>query len=313
MSDDFEVLLFYKYIKLDDPEAVRLWQKGLCEALNLKGRIIIAPEGINGTVEGLKKETRLYIRKVKEFLKFKDISFKKSIGSGQAFSKLSVKVREEIVATHFEKDVASRIQKVGKYVNADELHKWFEEEKEFYIVDMRNDYEQDGGYFKNSILSGFKQFYDLPEILPKIEHLKDKIIVPVCTGGVRCERASLFLEENGFNQVYQLKDGIHSYMQKYPNEHFKGVLYVFDNRLIVGFNLDNPERAVVGRCKMCQRPSENYVNCAYDFCHLHYICCPNCLDKETGLPFDKTECKQIFLQTGGTSKGLIRRTVEYIG
>ena len=189
MQEDFEVLLFYKYFKLEDPEAVKLWQRSVCEGLNLKGRIILAKEGINGTVEGLRKDTRVYIRKLKEFSKFKEMSIKKSQGNGQAFSKLSVKVRDEIVATHFGEDTANRVEKTGHYVSAQELHSWFEAGREFYIVDMRNDYEQESGYFENSILSGFKQFYDLPEILSKIEHLKDKIIVPVCTGGGRCERA----------------------------------------------------------------------------------------------------------------------------
>ena len=101
-------------------------------------------------------------------------------------------------------------------------------------------------------------------------------------------------------------------MQKYSGEHFQGVLYVFDNRLILGFNNDS-KREIIGKCFHCGSSCENYVNCAYDFCHKHYICCPDCFDKDLKLPFDKKECKQIFIKTGGTSKGLIEREVEYIG
>lgn len=289
----FLVLLYYKYTSIENPVKLRDGQRKLCEELNLKGRIIVAGEGINGTLEGTLENTEKYIKELTLDPRFRDINFKKSPGTGDAFPKLSVKVRPEIVAARIRVD-PNKI--TGKYLIADELYKWFKEGREFYTVDMRNDYEYLSGYFKDSVFSGLHNFYDLPLVLPQLENLKDKTIVTVCTGGVRCEKASGFLLLNGFKNVYQLKDGIQTYMEKYPNSYFKGKLYVFDNRLTIGFNTDDPAHEIVGKCFHCAKPSDMYVNCEYDICHYHYICCKNCTDIETGLAFCKKECRENYFK-----------------
>jgi UPF0176 protein len=290
----FQVLLYYKYVTIPDSEIVIDEQKALCLKLNLKGRIIVADEGINGTIEGLVEDTEKYIKKMEKSTYFKGISYKKSVGTGVAFPKLSVKYRPEVVTTKIK---GLNPQKVtGKYLSAEELHEWFEAKKEFYVVDMRNDYEYISGYFENFIPSGIHNFYDLPDVLPKLKHLKNKTVVTVCTGGIRCEKASGFLVSNGFNDVYQLKDGIVTYMEKYPNQHFKGKLYVFDKRMTVGFNTDSSEHEIVGNCMHCGVACDTYTNCEYDMCHYHYICCTNCRDKETGLAFCKSVCKEKYLK-----------------
>ena len=292
-SPKYQVLLYYKYVQIEEPWAVQKEQKELCEKLNLKGRIIIAKEGINGTVEGLVSDTEKYAKAMEKSKYFKGISFKRSEGNGQAFPKASVKLRNEVVTARLV-DLNPN-DTTGKYLSADELHEWYESGKEFYIVDMRNDYEYSSGYFENFIPSGIHNFYDLPDVLPRLAHLKDKTVVTVCTGGIRCEKASGFLVTNGFKDVYQLKDGIHTYMEKYPNKHFKGKLYVFDNRLTVGFNIDSPEHEVVGKCMHCGKACDTYANCEYDMCHYHYICCADCRDKETGFAFSTLECKEKYL------------------
>lgn len=311
MNLQYQVLLYYKYVSIKNPGKLRDAQIALCQKLNLRGRIIIAQEGINGTVEGLKKDTQKYIKEMSKIEYFKDISYKKSPGTGQAFPKLSIKVRPEIVASHLTQVNPTKV--TGKYLIPSQLHSWFKDKKEFnfeqsedqnpegqrpkefYILDIRNDYEYSSGYFEGSILSGMTNFYDLPKVLPRLKHLKDKTVVTVCTGGVRCEKASGYLLQNGFKDVYQLKDGIQTYMEKYPNQHFKGKLYVFDNRLTLGFNIDDKNHQIVGRCFNCLKPSDSYVNCALDFCHYHYICCDKCLDKETSLAFCKKECQKKYL------------------
>jgi len=293
MKNEYQVLLYYKYVAIDIPEKVRNDHRILCESLGLKGRIIIASEGINGTVEGTIENTEKYIEEMEKSEYFKGIIYKKSAGTGSAFPKLSIKVRPEIVTVKIPGLNPNQI--TGKYLSADELHQWYEDGKEFYIVDMRNDYEYISGFFEGYIPSGIHNFYDLPQVLPKIEHLKNKTVVTVCTGGIRCEKASGFLVANGFSDVYQLKDGIQTYMEKYPNKHFKGKLYVFDNRLTLAFNTDSPEHEIVGKCMHCQVSGDTYVNCAYDMCHFHFISCNNCLDKNTGLAFCKEDCKDIYL------------------
>lgn len=293
-KESYQVILFYKYITIPNPQEVRVQQYDLCVKLQLKGRTIVANEGINGTLEGTAEKIEKYIQEMEKSEYFKNISYKKSEGTGNAFPKLSVKYRPEVVTTRI-KDLNPQ-NVTGKYLTAKELHEWYETGREFYVVDMRNDYEYVSGYFENFIPSGMHNFYDLPDVLPRLAHLKDKTIVTVCTGGIRCEKASGFLVSNGFNDVYQLKDGIQTYMEKYPNKHFKGKLYVFDGRLTIGFNTDSPDHVIVGQCMHCGTTCDRYVNCEYDMCHYHYLCCMDCRDKETGFAFCKKTCKEMYMK-----------------
>lgn len=276
---EYEILLYYNYVKIEDPEELLRAQTELCEKHNLLGRIIIAEEGINGTVEGLKEDTQKYIVDMQKDTRFADTHFKTSIGTGEAFHKLSIKVRDEIVAAHLGDEDIDPNKVTGHHLDPDELHKWYQEGKEFYVVDMRSDYETRVGQFEDSIISDFENFRDLPEILPKIEHLKDKTVVTVCTGGIKCEKASGFLVNKGFKDVHQLYGGIHAYMQKYPNEHFKGKLYVFDGRTTMAVNADSPEHEVISECERCGNKSDSYRDCGYIHCkgHRHFICCDDCI------------------------------------
>lgn len=295
---NYQILLYYKYTPLDNPEQEVSRQRMLCEDLHLTGRIIIAKEGINGTVEGSIEETEQYVKTMLADERFSGVDFKRSAGTGDAFPKLSIKIRDEIVSLHLGENDFSPVEVTGKYITAEELHSWIhEEKKEFYIVDMRNDYEHKIGFFENSILPPLKNFRDLPNILPKLEHLKDKTIVTVCTGGVRCEKASGFLVKNGFKDVYQLHNGIVTYMEKYPEEDFKGKLYVFDNRITMGFNSPTVPHEIVGTCGRCGAPSERYVNCSIKSCNAHFICCSAC-SEQSGHVFCSTDCsKEIVAHT----------------
>ncbi len=291
-NDTFEVLLYYKYVHIENPEELRNEQRKFCEEHNLKGRIIVANEGINGTLEGNIQDTQKYIEWMENQKEFQKINYKKSAGTGNAFPKLKVRVRPEIVTARLPELNPNKT--TGKYLSEDELFQWFQDKKEFYVVDMRNDYEYASGYFEGFIPSGLKNFFDLKNVLPKLAHLKNKTVLTVCTGGVRCEKASGFLVENGFKDVYQLKNGIQTFMEKYPNTYFKGKLYVFDNRLTLAFN--SSETETVGRCMHCNTPCDEYTNCEYDACHMHYICCKNCKDKETGFAFSSASCKKNYLE-----------------
>lgn len=276
------VLLFYKYVKISDTAALKLEQEALCASLQLVGRIIVSQEGMNGTVEGSAAACEAYMKAARAHPLFSTMGFKQSDGTGTTFPKLSVKIRSEIVSANFgKKDIDPNVV-TGKYLTAEELHEWIRSDREFYIVDMRNDYEHRVGFFKNSVLPPLKNFRDLPKVLPKLRHLKKKTVVTVCTGGVRCEKASGFLVTHGFKDVYQLKDGIHTYMEKYPNEDFVGKLYVFDGRVTMGFNTDAPEHLVVSQCDKCGETSDHYVDCAYIHCKniRHFICCESCLDDQ---------------------------------
>lgn len=292
MNKNYQILLFYKYVNIADPEAEMNRQKELCKKLNLKCRTIVAEEGINGTLEGLVEDTEKYIEKMEADEKFKGMHYKKSKGYGAAFPKVNVKVREEIVSLRLGEQDLDPNEVTGKYITADELHNLYENgDEEFYVVDMRNDYEQKVGHFRNAILMPMANFRELPEIMDTIESIKHKKVITTCTGGIRCEKASGFLVEQGFTNVYQLWGGMQTYMEKYPDGHFLGKLYVFDGRITwapEGYNQD----IILSNCKKCGKPSDTYVDCAYLHCkgHRHFICCDECLT-ENGLAFCCDECK----------------------
>ncbi|MCA9308335.1 MAG: rhodanese-related sulfurtransferase [Patescibacteria group bacterium] len=280
----YKILLFYKYVTIDDPEAFRDKHKELCSSLNLKGRIIVAKEGINGTVEGTENDTTQYMHIMSADPRFANMHFKISEGTGNAFPKLSIKARDEIVALKLGDEDFDPNTTTGKYISAEEFHKLINSNEEFYIIDMRNDYEHDVGHFEGSILPKMRTFRELPQCLPEIEHLKNKKVVTVCTGGIRCEKASGYLVLKGFKDVSQLYGGIVTYMETYPNQDFLGQLYVFDGRVVMGFNTDSQEHTTIGRCEHCRVHTNNYINCTNDECHKHYICCEQCLGENESIP-----------------------------
>ncbi len=296
MTDKYTIILFYKYTHIENPKELRDEQFLICTRLGMKGRMIVASEGINGTYEGTDEACREYMAFMKADPRFADIHWKVSKGTedGTAFPRLSVKVRKEIVSLHLSNDPEGKSTSYGAgadidpnkltgvHLKPEELRKWYEEGKEFHIVDMRNDYELRVGKFEGTVFPQLNNFRDLRENISKLEDLKDKTVLTVCTGGVRCEKASGLLVREGFKDVHQLDGGIVSYMEKYPGQDFKGSLYVFDKRIVMNF--DDPknksqQHEIIGRCDKCGVPSEHYVNCGNLMCHDHFICCENCLEK----------------------------------
>ncbi len=292
-DSQYEIILYYKYTPVEN--AKNLWeeQRKLCEELSLTGRLLIASEGINGTLEGLKENIDIYCADLLSRPGFEDVVFKRSPGSGHAFPKLKVKFRNEIVSAHLGDEDVKPYEVTGKRLSADELEQWRQEGRDFVIVDMRNDYEYKVGHFENSINPAMKNFRDLPLITKDIKpKLKDKTVVTVCTGGVRCEKASGYLVSQGFDDVYQLQDGIVTYMEKYPNKGFKGKLYVFDDRITMDF--DTPDNhTVVGKCDLCGASTEKFVNCKNPRCNAHILVCAQCEEVKDG--FCSEECRSVLV------------------
>mgnify|MGYP000331915674 CR=1 FL=1 len=310
MKNGHQILLFYKYVYITDPEAVKVSLVDLCTKLNLKGRLIVAEEGLNITLEGKTEDTETFITELEkdpsassgQASRFLNIHYKKSEGTGEAFPRLSVKVRPEIVSLHLGTCDVDPNETTGIHLKPEELHKWITEGKEFYIVDMRNAYEHAVGKFAGSICPPMENFRDLPKLLKTIQHLKDKTVLTVCTGGVRCEKASGYLMTQGFNDVYQLDGGIVSYMEKYPNEDFEGKLYVFDGRVAMGFYTDDPKHKIIGKCVGCAAPSENIVDCRERGCNGQFILCDVCekkqLEKHGSIHCVKN-CKKVYKSSIG--------------
>jgi UPF0176 protein len=275
MNPEFEVIIFYKYARVADPFLFMRWTKKLCESIGIKGRILIAQEGINGSVEGTRAQLDLFESALREttYGDFNDLWFKSSPGTGNAFRKLKVKARETILNIGLGEEDVDPNKITGTHIEAEELHRWFEQGEEFEIIDMRNEYEYAVGRFKGSVDPKMTNFRDLPNVLPRLEYLKKKKILTVCTYGVRCEKASGYLLKEGFENVYQLHGGIGTYMKQYPAQHFEGSLYVFDERMTEQFTQDYE---VVGICVRCENKSERYGNCALIDCHKQLIICESC-------------------------------------
>lgn len=271
----YKIILFYIYTGIKDPETLKERERAVCEVLGLKGRLLIAEEGINGTLEGTIENVEKYKQHILSDKRFKRMNIKESEGTGQAFPKLAVKIKEEIVSTKFPKHINPN-KATGKYLNPADFHRMYENEEDFVVVDMRNDYEAESGIFEKSIVLPMNASRELPQMMDKLAPFKEKKVVTVCTGGVRCEKMSAYLLDQGFQDVSQLHNGIHAYMEKYPEGHFEGVLYTFDNRLTMDFG---GNRKVIGKCFVCQGATENYAHCNNKMCHKSLLICEACLAK----------------------------------
>lgn len=284
----FQVLLFYKYVTITDPDHLIGYYRLLCEKYSLKGRTIIAQEGINGTLEGTVEDTEAFLNVFLLDPRFSDMKIKRSKGNGNSFPRCMVKVKNEIVGTRFPKKV-DPTKLTGTHLQATELHNWYATGKDFIVVDMRNSYEFASGHFRGSFDPGMDASRELPEKIARIKEIaQDKTILTVCTGGVRCEKMSAYLLEEGMRDVYQLDGGMHSYMEQYPGENFLGTLFTFDDRLVMDFG---GKREVIGECKRCHTKNEQYQNCANAECNMLFLICNDCMSLE-GPGFCSKRCEK---------------------
>ncbi|MBC7707624.1 rhodanese-related sulfurtransferase [Polaromonas sp.] len=275
-----KVILFYKFVPLTDPEAIRMWQRTLCDSLNLKGRILLADHGINGTLGGDLASLKAYVKATKAYPAFKGMTFKWSDGTGQEFPKLVVKVRDEIVtfnaASEIEVD-ANGIVGGGKHLKPAQVHDLVTERgDEVVFFDGRNAYEAAVGKFKDAVIpdvnltSNFKQ--ELAD--PKYDAIKDKPVVTYCTGGIRCEVLSMLMKQEGFKEVYQIDGGIVKYGEQYKDGGlWEGSLYVFDGRMGMKFSESAKD---IGECVHCAGKTSNYENCDVTRCNKLILICENC-------------------------------------
>lgn len=271
-----EILLYYKYVTIADPARLLHDQKALCNRLHLKGRIIVAHEGINGTVAGTAEATQAYQEAMHALPEFADMEFKLGEDENQVFPKMSIKLRNEIVT--LQAPIAIDMNQTGTYLEPDEMHELLSSGEEIVVVDARNNYESKIGRFKNAITPDIDNFRDWPQAVSELEHLKDKKVVTYCTGGIRCEKASAYLRQQGFKHVYQLHGGIIKYIEKHPEFGFDGHCYVFDGRISVKAN-DN----IITNCEYCGIKTAHYPNCTDNICHRQFICCESCETEHQGI------------------------------
>ncbi|MFC0273025.1 rhodanese-related sulfurtransferase [Metabacillus herbersteinensis] len=270
-NKQFRVLLHYHYVTIENPEEYTQQHLEFCQSLGLKGRILIAHEGINGTISGTVEQTDQYMATMKEDPRFKEMVYKIDEADEHAFKKMKVRHRPELVTLRLEDDV-NPLEVTGKYYSPTEFYEAMQQE-DTVVIDARNDYEYSLGRFRNAIMPDINTFKELPEwIRENRKQFEGKKILTYCTGGVRCEKFSGWLRKEGFEDVAQLHGGIVTYGKdpEVQGKLWDGQCYVFDERISVPVN--GVEPTVVGRDYFTNEPCERYVNCANPECNKKILC-----------------------------------------
>ncbi len=282
-SESFQVLLYYLYRRIAEPEELVARQRALCEALGLRGRILVSAEGINGTVSGTVSGTRTYMEAMQADPLTAGVGFKVDPCEGHVFPKLSVKARSEVVTLGLREDEDVDPREVtGVRLSPKEFAEAMGD-PDVVVLDGRNDYETALGRFRGAICPEVSNFRDFPEWIRRNRGLLEgKKVLTYCTGGIRCEKLSGFLLREGFEQVFQLEGGIINYSHDAATRGrgFDGLCYVFDERVAVEVNRTEG-RSVISRCRHCGERCPRYRNCAWKPCNAQFFCCEAC-EKSAG-------------------------------
>ena len=267
-----DVFGFYKFIKLTSLKKNKTILQKILIKKNIKGTIIISREGLNGTISGKLIDIKFTIKEINQIFKFKKFDSENTSKSNfQPFHKPKVKIKEEVVPMNLL--LNKKIKKKDSHV---EPKKWNRliKDKNTLVLDSRKPFEYKVGTFKRSINPNVKNFRDFPQFLNKLD--KAKPIAMFCTGGIRCEKASVYLEKKGFNNVYQLKGGILNYLKKIDEKDslWKGECFVFDNRISLKHGL---KIGTYSLCSGCRSPIsiKDKKSKKYE----EGVSCPNCFDK----------------------------------
>lgn len=272
----YNVLLYYQFVRIDDPEEFANEHRQLCNHLGLRGRVLVAPEGLNGTVSGTAEACNAYRSAVTGDPRFASMVFKVDVAEDHVFRKMFVRVKKELVT--FRADLPSNpLDATGNRLTPAEWKEKIESEN-VIIIDGRTDYEFDIGHFRGAIRPDCESFREFPDwIRTNFGDKKDATILTYCTGGIRCEKLTSFMIHDGFTNVHQLDGGIVSYGkdEQTKGSLWDGLCYVFDERVTVPIN-HTSDRNIIGVCHHCGVPTERYVNCRNYRCHLQHLACEHC-------------------------------------
>ncbi len=302
-----KILLYYKFTPLSDPEAVKLWQKTLCDSLNLKGRILVSQHGLNGTVGGEMEDLKVYVKATKSYAPFKDIVFKWSDGSREDFPRMSVKHRRELVGFKNSDDEfavdENGVIGGGQHLKPRQVHEMIEKYGDDVVFfDGRNAHEAQIGKFKNAIVPNTNTSRDFIDELEsdKYDDIKNKKVITYCTGGIRCEVISAMMKKRGFTDVYQIDGGIVKYGEAYGDDGlWEGSLRVFDERMTVDFS---DHAKTIGKCVHCAGPTNNFENCAHAECNDLVLICLHCKQDPSKL-FHSERCQKAHTKKLGAAAG----------
>lgn len=285
----YKVILYYKFAPLD-PERLENFcrlHRNKCKELNLLGRVFVASEGINGTLAGPPTDIDAYKIYLSSIFGFETTEFKEDLSEFIPFERLSVRIRPEIVALKPATPIKQSIDGDGYLEPSDWKQALESKERDFVLIDVRNNYESHIGHFKGALAPDVENFFDFPQWLEKSNLDKNKKVLMYCTGGIRCEKFSVYMKENGFKNIFQLHGGIINYAQKEGGKHFEGKCFVFDDRMAVEVNPE--ENGPISRCAISGVPCDTYINCANMECNKLFLCAREAAVKMEGCCCE--ECK----------------------
>lgn len=272
----FVVIALYKFVRFDDFVEKRIPLLDVCTKNEIKGTLLLAQEGINGTVAGTREGVDALLLYLKSDPRFKDLEFKESYADEMPFRRMKVRLKKEIVTIGVPE--ADPTIKVGTYVKPEDWNKLISD-PEVVLIDTRNEYEVAIGTFEGAINPNTESFREFPDYVQKnLDPARQKKVALFCTGGIRCEKASSLMLQLGFEKVYHLQGGILKYLEKVPEEEsrWKGECFVFDGRVSVA---DKLRKGTYRLCYSCQYPvSEQDVQSPK---YVEGISCPRCFDQLT--------------------------------
>lgn len=280
MEKKYSILTFYGYFEIRDPISEVERQKNFLKDLDARSRVYVAYNGINAQMSLLNAHALQYVQWLQQDQRFQNILFQIQLYTDHVFPKLTIKFRKQLVAL----DQMPDLNKRGEHLSPKKWKEMLEQrDHSTFLIDVRNEYESEIGYFEGAHrppLKNFREFSDYAKQLANEKDKKNTKVMMYCTGGIRCETYSALLRELGFEKVYQLQGGVIHYGQEIGKEHWKGKLFVFDDRLSTPLNEE--EHEILSECSFCSCKTDTYYNCANMDCNELFLCCVDCADQQYG-------------------------------
>jgi predicted sulfurtransferase len=262
----------YKFIDINNAEEMKEIFLNKCLDLRLKGTIYFSENGVNFFIAGTQEMIDKYVNFMHLDKRLTGISLKKSYTEYQPFRRMIVKKKNEIISLGL--DEVRPVEYTSPSIKPKQLKKWLDEERDILLLDTRNDYELRIGTFENAVDLDIKTFREFPTALKELNTDKNKTVVMFCTGGIRCEKASIVMENQGWNNVFQLEGGVLNYFEEVGGEHWNGDCFVFDQRVALNSELEETE---IEMCFICREPLSKEEQESEEYKILEY--CPYCVNK----------------------------------
>ena len=278
MSGSIKNIAGYRFVDLDDRDALQLSLRSLCVDLGLKGTVLLAPEGINFFLAGRSTSIDAFIDDLENDKRFADIPLKVSFTDYQPFNRMNVRKKNEIISVGL--DHIRPAEMTGEEIEPTDFKAMLDAGEPVHVLDTRNDYELRVGTFENAIDLNIRTFRAFPEAIERLPaSMKDEPVVMFCTGGIRCEKASAIMMEAGFTNVKQLKGGVLGYFESVGGDHWNGDCFVFDQRVAVNPSLKETDVVV---CFACREPLSSEEQTSPDY--VIGVSCPYCIDRANLVP-----------------------------